>query len=408
MRDLLFLCHRIPYPPNKGDKIRAWHMLRYLARRYRVHLGCLADDPDDLQHLPMLRELCASVACPRIDPRRQRLRALTRLRPGRPLTLDYFHHAGLQEWVLRTLRRQPIACLFVFSSAMAQYVRHHDAPEDPVRRDRIRIPAILDMVDVDSEKWTSYARGTRLPMRLVWAREGRTLLAYERRAAARFDHTLFVSEDECRRFVALAPESSTRAGWVENGVDLAYFSAARAGADPYRGARGAIVFTGTMDYRPNVEAAQFFARSVMPLLRARHPEAAFHIVGANPTAAVQALGALPGIHVAGRVADMRPYLAHAAMAVAPLRIARGIQNKVLEAMAMARPVLVSPQALEGLRAQPGRDLLVAAEASEMAQRAGEILDGAHGGLGPAARAAVELSYPWDVTLRGLDRLLVPA
>ena len=404
MRDLLFLCHRIPYPPNKGDKIRAWNMLRHLARSHRVHLGCLADDPDDLRHLPMLRGLCASIMCPRIDPRRQRLRALTRLRPGRPLTLDYFHHAGLQEWVLQTLGRAPLACLFVFSSAMAQYVLHDDAS----RERRARGPAILDMVDVDSEKWTSYADRSGLPMRLVWAREGRTLLAYERRIAAWFDHTLFVSEDECRRFVELAPESRERAGWVENGVDLAYFSAAQGGADPYRGARRAIVFTGTMDYRPNVDAAEFFARAVMPLLRARHPDAAFHIVGANPTAAVRALGALPGVHVAGPVPDMRPYLAHAAMAVAPLRIARGIQNKVLEAMAMARPVLVSPQALEGLRAQPGRDLLVADEPAAMAERAGEILDGAHGGLGTAARAAVERSYPWDVTLRGLDRLLVPA
>ena len=404
MRDLLFLCHRIPYPPNKGDKIRAWHMLRHLARDHRVHLGCLADDPADLEHLPMLRELCASVACPRIEPRRQRLRALTRLRPGRPLTLDYFHHSGLQQWVRQTLGRSPLACLFVFSSAMAQYVLRHDA----IGQDRARSPAILDMVDVDSEKWTNYADRSGLPMRLVWAREGRTLLAYERRVAARFDHTLFVSEDECRRFVELAPESRDRAGWVENGVDLAYFSTGCAGADPYRGARRAIVFTGTMDYRPNVDAAQFFAHSVMPLLRARHPDAEFHIVGANPTAAVQALAALPGIYVAGRVPDMRPYMAHAAMAVAPLRIARGVQNKVLEAMAMARPVLVSPQALEGLRAQPGRDLLVADEPAAMAERAGEILDGGHAGLGIAARAAVERSYPWEVTLRGLDRLLLPA
>ena len=404
MQDLLFLCHRIPYPPNKGDKIRAWHMLRHLALSYRVHLGCLADDPADLQHLPMLHGLCASVMCPRIDRGRQRLRALARLRPGRPLTLGYFHHAALQEWVQRTLGRQPIDCLFVFSSAMAQYVLRHDAGG----QDRARIPAILDMVDVDSEKWTSYAGRSGLPMRLVWAREGRTLLAYERRIAGRFDHTLFVSEDECRRFNELAPESRDRANWVENGVDLAYFCPARAGADPYGGARGSIVFTGTMDYRPNIDAAQFFARSVMPLLRARHPEAAFHIVGANPTAAVQALGALPGVRVAGPVPDMRPYLAHAAMAVAPLRIARGIQNKVLEAMAMARPVLVSPQALEGLRAQPGRDLLVADEPAAMAERAGEILDGAHSGLGAAARAAVERCYPWEVTLRKLDRLLVPA
>ncbi len=397
MQDLLFLCHRIPYPPDKGDKIRAWHMLRHLAQTHRVHLGCLADDPADLAHLPMLRALCASVACPAIDKRRQRIRALARLRPGRPLTLDYFHHAGLQDWVRQTLRREPIGRMFVFSSAMAPYVMQGSPG----------IPAILDMVDVDSEKWTTYAEQTRLPMRPVWAREGRTLLAFERRAAAWFDRTLFVSEDECRRFVALAPEAAGRAGWVENGVDLDYFSPRHAGPNPYEGGRP-IVFTGTMDYRPNVEAVTFFARSVMPLLRARHPDAAFHIVGASPTPGVQALADLPGVHVAGRVDDTRPYMAHAALAVAPLQIARGVQNKVLEAMAMARPVLVSSQALEGLHAEPGRDLLTADDPAAMVAGVAEILDGGHAGMGAAARAAVERAYPWATTLQRLDQLLAPA
>ncbi len=397
MQDLLFLCHRIPYPPDKGDKIRAWHMLRHLAQTHRVHLGCLADDPADLVHLPLLRQLCASVECPSIGKRSQRLHALARLRPGRPLTLDYFHHAGLQAWVDRTMRAGTVGRVFVFSSAMAQYVMHHAMHHGTAT-------AIMDMVDVDSEKWATYAQQARLPMRPVWAREGRTLLAYERQVAAWFGHTLFVSEDECRRFVDLAPESRGRAGWVENGVDLEYFSMAHAGSSPYPD-RSAIVFTGTMDYRPNVDAVEFFARAVLPLVRARHPAATFHIVGASPNPAVQALAALPGVSVAGWVADIRPYMAHAALAVAPLRIARGIQNKVLEAMAMARPVLVSPQALEGLRANPGHDLLVAETPDAMAERAAEVLQGGHPGLGAAARATVERSYSWAAALQRLDRLM---
>jgi sugar transferase (PEP-CTERM/EpsH1 system associated) len=398
MPDMLFLSHRIPYPPDKGDKIRAWHMLRHLAQTYRVHLGCLADDPADLAHLPLLRSICASVACPKLDKRRQKLHALAGLRPGRPLTLDYFYNAGLQQWVTRTLAQNPVRRLFVFSSAMVAYV---------MRKGLARIPGVLDMVDIDSEKWKTYAQQAGLPMRLVWAREGRTLLAYERRAAAWFDHTVFVSEDECRRFVTLAPEIAARAGWVENGVDLEYFSASQTGTSPYPSGSRAIVFTGTMDYRPNIDAVSFFARSVMPKLRASHKDIAFHIVGANPAPAVQALADLPEVHVAGRVADMRPFIGHAALAVAPLRIARGVQNKVLEAMAMARPVLVSPEALEGLRAQPGRDLLVADDASSMAARAAEVLDGAHPALGPAARAMVEREYPWSTTLRRLDTLVAP-
>jgi sugar transferase (PEP-CTERM/EpsH1 system associated) len=394
MEPLMFLCHRIPYPPDKGDKIRAWHMLSHLARTHDVHLGCLIDDPADVAHVPAVRAVCASVSCHVIDKRRQRVKALLRARAGRPLTLDYFYHAGLQAWVRQTL--PTMSRLFVYSSAMARYVLDEEAAT---------MAKTLDMVDVDSEKWSTYALQAKWPMRLIWAREGRTLLAFERRAARWFDHTLFVSPDECQRFETLAPETRGRVSWVENGVDLEYFSPSQAGENPYGQASCPVVFTGTMDYWPNGDAVDFFARSALPLLRRRRPDVTFHVVGANPTPDVQALASLPGVHVTGRVPDTRPYIAHAALAVAPLRIARGIQNKVLEAMAMARPVLASPQAFEGLRAQSGRDLLVAEGAEALADSAVAVLEGGHAGLGLAARQAVERGYAWPAVLQQLDRLL---
>ncbi len=397
MGDVLFLCHRIPYPPDKGDKIRAWHMLRHLSQRHRVHLGCLTDHPADLAHLPVLRAQCATVMCRPINRRRQVLHALSRWRPGRPLTVDYFHSSGLQTWVDRTRAATRLTHLFVFSSAMAPYV---------MREHRCQAHTVLDMVDVDSEKWNSYAQQAALPMRLIWAREARTLLAFERRAASWFDRTLFVSAAEAGRFIALAPDVADRVDWVENGVDLAYFSPKAAYENPYGDNERAIVFTGTMDYRPNIAAVIFFAQNVLPGIRARCPGATFHIVGAHPVASVRALSALPGVTVVGAVSDTRPYLAHAKLAVAPLQIARGIQNKVLEAMAMARPVLISPQALEGLRVHSGRDVLVAADALSMAAQAGAVLAGAHPGLGAAARQAVEQIYPWKTTLRRLEPLLL--
>jgi sugar transferase (PEP-CTERM/EpsH1 system associated) len=265
---------------------------------------------------------------------------------------------------------------------------------------------VLDLVDVDTEKWRAYAATARLPMRAVWAREARTLLAFERRAALEFDHTLLVSAEEARRFAELAPESAARIGHVDNGVDLARFDPARAWPNPYApDAPPAIVFTGSMGYRPNVEAVAWFAERVMPLLAARGIAVGFHIVGANPAPAVQALARLPGITVTGAVPEVQPFLAHAAVAVAPLQIARGIQNKVLEAMAMACPVIASPEAFEGVRATPGRDLLVAATPEETAGRVAEVLAGAHPGLGAAARAAVLRGHDWSATLRALDALL---
>jgi sugar transferase (PEP-CTERM/EpsH1 system associated) len=395
VRDLLFLSHRIPFPPDKGEKIRAWHMFVHLARTHRMHLGCFLDDPADLAHVAELRARCADLCCIEIDRARQKLFSLARARPGRPLTLGYFSDARLRGWVRQKVA-SGIGQAFVYCSAMAPYLMGAAG----MRR-------VLDMVDVDSEKWREYAAGAAWPARAVWAREARTLLAFERRAAAAFERTLFVSEAEAAAFLRLAPEAAERVGWLDNGVDLAFFFPA-AFASPFPAGGADIVFTGAMDYWPNVDAVSWFVEAVFPTLRAARPGLRFTIVGANPAPAVRRLAQAPGVTVTGRVPDVRPYLAHAVV-VAPLRIARGVQNKVLEAMAMARPVVATPQAFAGLRAAPGRHLLVggatdADGAAGFAALLAEVLDGRHPGLGAAARAAVECRYAWDATLAGLDAL----
>jgi sugar transferase (PEP-CTERM/EpsH1 system associated) len=405
MRDLLFLSHRIPYPPDKGEKIRAWHMFQHLTRRFRVHLGCFVDDPDDAARVEELRPLCADLACIPINRRTQQLKALLRARPGRPLTLSYFDDPRLQRWVDATLARDSIQAIFVYSSAMAHYVMPPNMqPPTPGTPGPIRV---LDMVDVDSAKWTAYAMTARWPARAVFAREGRTLRAFERRAARAFNHSVFVSEAEWRHFVDLAPEARLYTGWIENGVDLENFSPALTFADPFPApAQTAprLVFTGRMDYRPNVEAVAWFARAVMPGLRALVPGAQFAIVGAAPTQEVRRLAELPGVIVTGRVVDTRPWLAHATIVVAPLLIARGIQNKVLEGMAMARPVIATPEAFEGVQATPEQDILLASGVEQTIARIIEVLSGQHPGLGAAARRAVQAHHDWSVTLAKLDDL----
>lgn len=393
MRDLLFLSHRVPYPPDKGDKIRAWHMFRHLAQTHRMHLGCFIDDPADWEHLPVLQAMCADHACFPLDPRRARLKALLRLRPGQPLSLGYFHDRRLQRWVDAKLADPAIERVFVYSSAVAAYAMQ------PAKARRV-----LDFVDVDSAKWTTYAAQARQPMRAVWAREGRTLLSFERRAAAAYDYSLFVSEHEWQHFVALAPEAADRSFWLSNGVDLAFFSPDLSFPPPFQSSGADLVFTARMDYRPNIDAAAWFARSVLPVLRARRPDARFWIVGAAPTPEVRQLAALPGVEVTGRVPDTRPYIAFADVVVAPLRIARGIQNKILEAMAMARPVVATPEAFVGVRAMPGRDILLANGVDDTVQNIIDILDGRHVALGAAGRRAVEAAHQWAVTLAPLDRL----
>ena len=396
MPDLLFLCQRIPYPPNKGEKIRAFQILRHLAARYRVHLGCFIDDPADVQHAPAVQELCAAAYFARLAPGRAKLRCLTGLLDGAPLTAGYFRDRGLAAWVADRLARIEPAVAFVYSSAMAQYL--------PVGRPA---RAIMDFVDVDSDKWRQYAATRRWPISWIFRRESRTLLAFDRRIARRVDASLFVSEPEAALFRRLAPECAAKTFAVANGIDADFFSPERPYPRPAEldGPGPGIVFTGTMDYWPNVDAVRWFAADVLPQIQAAHAGARFVVVGADPAPAVRQLAKRAGVAVTGRVADVRPYLAHAQLAVAPVRIARGIQNKVLEAMAMAKPVVTTPQALEGIDAAPGLELIVAPDRpADFAQAVlGALADQA--GIGPAARRRVVADYSWPARLAALDDLL---
>jgi sugar transferase (PEP-CTERM/EpsH1 system associated) len=391
-QDLIFLSHCMPYPPDKGEKIRAWNILRHLARTHRVHLGCVVPAAADMAHVPVLQEICASVGAFPIDPFRQKLRALAHARPGKPLMPDCYTSPALKGWVDRTVAATDPALLYIYTVAMAPHALH------------LAVRKLLDAVDIDSEKWAEYAQTAAFPGRLIWAREGRTLLAYEKRVAAACEATLFVSPAEAARFAALAPALADTVDWVENGVDLERFSPHLAFASPFTSAGPHLVFTGHMDYWPNADAVTWFARDILPRIRQSLP-AEFWIVGANPTAAVRSLAAQDGVHVTGRVADTRPFLAHADLCVCPLRIARGIQNKVLEAMAMGRPVLASAAAFEGVRAVAGRDLLVASDAPAFADAALAILRGQHNDIGGNARLAMVANYAWDATLAKLDAIV---
>ncbi len=389
--DLLLLAHRIPYPPDKGDKIRAWHLLEHLARRYRVHLGAFVDDPEDWRHCDKMRSVCASTFFVGLNPRLGKLRSLTGLLTGEPLTLPYYRHAGMQAWVDAHLRAG-VDRVVAYSSAMARFVM-------PARQSR----RVMDFVDIDSDKWRQYATTKAWPLSWLYRREGARLLAWEREVAAAFDASLFVSAAEAADFRRLAPESAARVGYYNNGVDADYFSPDRDYANPYPAGVDAIAFTGAMDYWPNMDAVEWYAREVLPGLRASRPRLLFAIVGSRPGPRVRALANLPGVLVTGRVEDIRPWLAHARVVVAPLRIARGIQNKVLEGMAMARTLVATPQALEGIPARVGEEVRRAADAAELACETLAALDGPD--LGPAARARVLLDFSWDSALARVDRLL---
>jgi sugar transferase (PEP-CTERM/EpsH1 system associated) len=399
MRDLLFLTHRIPYPPNKGEKIRAYHALRYLQRHFRVHLGSFIDSADDLPFAEKLAADCASSCFVRMPPHWARLTSLSALLRGEPISLPYFRHARLQRWVDQTLANQPISAALAYSGPMAQYL--------PACTTRGPLHRVMDLVDVDSEKWHSYADGKPWPLSILYRREGHQLLAFERSVAQSFDKILLVSPAEAALFRHRAPESVHKVDYYTNGVDIDYFSPHHQHLNPYDTAR-VVVFTGAMDYVPNIEATAWFAERVMPSLKLQFPDLQFHIVGSRPVARVLALGRLPGVHVSGTVPDIRPYLQHAALAVAPLQIARGIQNKVLEAMAMQKVVIATPQALEGICAIAGTEVILADGAAEFIRHIAQRLTSPEG-IGPAARCRILLDYQWQRNLQRLGAALgVPA
>jgi sugar transferase (PEP-CTERM/EpsH1 system associated) len=394
MANLLFLAHRLPYPPNKGDKVRSYHLLHHLSRQHRIFLGTFVDDPDDLRHLPTVRGMCTELHVVGLNPRMARLRSLTGLLNAEALTLSYYRNAGLASWVERICRDQAIDGAVVFSSAMAQYC---DAVSGAA--------TVVDFVDVDSAKWSQYADRHTWPMSWLYRREGRKLLEFERKVASRVASSFFVTDNEADLFRGMAPESAGRVGVMCNGVDAEFFAPVHEFESPFAAAEVPIVFTGAMDYWPNVDAVCWFATEVLPALRLNWPSVRFHVVGRSPAPAVQALA---GDHVAvsGTVPDVRPYLRHAAVVVAPLRVARGIQNKILEAMAMGRPVVASESCAAAVNARPGAELLIARDAASFVEEVGTLLsDRARASaIGAAGRAAVLARYSWEAHLSVIDRL----
>lgn len=395
-KNLLVLCHRLPYPPNKGDRIRSWHILRHLAQRgWTIHLASLADAPEDLRHITALRSCCASVAAYPV-PKWRRLLALGRTLGGASISVAYFHSDRLQKHVDQLLRTGTASAVLAISAPMAEYLRQSPSPLP--RR------LLLDLVDVDSVKWRDYASRGTWPLRQVYAMESRRLARYEETACRLFGQATLVSEAEAD---LLRPrvQADVAVVSVPNGVDTDYFSPT---TPPDTPRNPVMIFCGAMDYLPNVDAATWFAETVLPLIRQRVPKARFCIAGSNPTARIRALATRPGVEVTGYVPDIRPLLEAAALSVAPMRIARGVQNKVLEAMAMGKAVVVTPQALEGISAAPGVHLEMAPDIPEAFAHASTslLLDAARrAALERQARDLVVRDYAWESQLAPLPRLL---
>ena len=384
---ILYLCHRIPYPPDKGDKIRAYHQVRALAAKHEVDVFTLADDPADLKYEQALRKCCAGVTVVPLNPTWSRAMALPYLLTQTPLTLPFFYSEKLRQHIRQAVSRRAYDRIFVYCSAMAQYAE-----------EEFGIPIVTDLADVDSDKWRQYASATRFPFSAVYRREGRVLREYERHVCEKSTCVVVTTDREARLIREIS--STARINVIPNGVDTEYFQR----PDAPLGSIPVVGFMGNMSYYPNQGAVIHFAREVLPLIRRSVPGAQFLIVGRNPSRGVQRLSEIDGVEVTGFVPDVRTYLARVWVSVAPLSIAAGIQNKILEAMAFELPVVGTARAVQGLTPNAAAAVDIADGPQEMAARIIPLLLDPRlaRAKGKESRRIIAQEYNWTTAL---DRLL---
>lgn len=398
--EILFIAHRIPFPPNRGDKVRSHHIVKRLARLAPVHIACFADDDADFAEEVELATLARSYCLIR-RTKPLVLAGLQALAKGQPVSVTAFDDQRIADYVAKLVATGRIGTIYVYSGQVGHFI-----PADFKGR------VIVDFVDVDSAKFAAYARDKGDLLGWIDAREARLLRSEEARLAARADVSLLVSHEETRLFEDRLTPAERRHADVRpllNGIDSEFFDPALVNAEPRMAACGAprLVFTGQMDYAPNQAAARRAIERIMPLVRQALPEASLHIVGRNPSNDLLAHHGKHGIHVWGRVDDIRSWIKGAEIALIPLEIARGIQNKVLEAMAMELPVVLTAQAATGINAVPGHHFCVADSDAEIAAAVIELAraPGEGRAMGLAARRFVVEQQSWTGTLAPLAEII---
>jgi sugar transferase (PEP-CTERM/EpsH1 system associated) len=396
--NILFLCHRIPYPPNKGDKIRSFNEIKYLSKKHNISLVFLIDNKNDRQYVDKLNKYCKTIDYDVIHPRWHRIKSLPYLFFKQPISISYFYSGKLQKLIDKRLAMVDFDVIFAFSSPMAEYVFNS----------RVTIPnktkLIMDFVDVDSDKWRMYSEHAAFPKSLVYRNESKCLMSYEKKIGKNFDMSIFVTDTEVELFKSFSAD--VNAVSVPNGVDSSFFSSVRTEGSSKK-EHCNFLFTGAMDYFPNEDGVLYFYQNIWPLIKNREPKSKFYIVGYNPSKKVKKISCGDkDVIVTGKVSDIRQYMYKADVFVAPLRIARGVQNKVLEALASGLPVVATPQAVKGLSCNGSGYLFVEGSDHAFAERTVEC---ARSRLDADAVRKRELflneQHNWEINMTFLEKVI---
>lgn len=403
---ILFLAHRTPYPPNKGDKIRSFHLLTQLAKRHEVTLLYWVDDPSDLAHAASLQSLCkGKVFAVPLRRASALARALLALLCGRSFSEGFYRSKLFQRSLNEALAAGPFDAVLAFSSTMAPYCAAIDA--------KIKI---VDFVDVDSDKWGQLGKSARFPLSILYRIEERRLARLEAEISGWASCSLFVSAADAALFRQRGGRGKIAV--LPNGTDL---DVRRLPREPMpcrdlsrrsdaEDVDARLVFVGTMNYQPNADAVEYFVMQILPRIRDSFPRARFEVVGRHPPKSLLRLQDHPGVKIVGEVPDVRSYLLRADVSVAPMRIARGVQNKVLEAMAMGVPVVATAAAIQGIDVTDGQEVLVANQPEEFARQVVRVLRDAElrKTMTKKAWSKMAQAYNWDLVGARLEEHLRPS
>lgn len=397
--DIVFLSHRVPFPPNKGEKIRTFHQIKFLAQRgHRIQVLAPVAGEEDIRHMASLKQdYCQQTFhAPQPGP----LSYLRGLLTGQALSVSHFYLPALQRQLDQLLAAQKVDAIVCTSSSMAEYVFR----SEPLRRAGNQRPAlVMDFMDLDSDKWRQYQKLKSFPMTLVYGREAKLIARYEQKIHQAFDACLFISQNEVDLFMQNNPELG-RVHVVANGMDTETFRPA-AGPKPQQGPN--FLFTGVMDYLPNEDAVVWFVEGAWEQVRARYPDAQFFIAGMNPSHKVKALSRFPGIVVTGFVDDIREYFDKAHIFIAPFRLARGVQNKVLQAFGCALPTITTAMGCEGINCKPGEHVLVADTLEQTLAQIDWVMTHPEEAarIGRNAHDLMQREYSWNGKLAALESIL---
>lgn len=404
--EVLFIAHRVPFPPDRGDRIRSWNMIKYLSDRARVSLACVTEEPISWRTTEALLSTCHRVAIAPVGRRRRWIHAGAHWLSGKSLTEGLFWSRKLADTIDYWSDVISFDHVFVFCSSMLPYA------ERPGLRS---IPRVVDLVDVDSQKWKDYANNASFIRRRIYRSEAKRVERLETSSVNTSKAVLLASEAEAGLLRDQQRNRKASILGVSNGVDYTYFKSKRSRgkhASPSlrisrTNSQLRLIFVGVLDYLPNVDGLEWFLKEVWPTLLHRIPTVSLEIIGKKPNPRVRQFSKHPGVHVIGEVNDVRPYLDDSDVAIVPLQIARGIQNKVLEAMAMEKPVVLTSLAAEGIDALPDKHFVIADTADQWLENLVALTKHpeARLQLGAAAREFVEREFDWSVCLEPLDALL---